>query len=93
VLDILRASHIKPWKISNNEERLDPANGLLLSANFDALFDAGLVTFDDSGHMLVSKLISTSERERLGLPRDLVREPDRDEKGYLAEHRRSKFQP
>ena len=69
VLDILRASHIKPWKSSNNEERLDPANGLLLSANFDALFDAGLVTFDDSGHMLVSKLISTSERKRPDYPR------------------------
>jgi HNH endonuclease len=93
VLDILRASHIKPWKISNNEERLDPANGILLSANLDALFDAGLVTFEDSGRMLISKLISTTERKRLGLPRDLVRVPDRNEKGYLAEHRRSKFQP
>jgi hypothetical protein len=93
LLDILRASHIKPWKISNNEERLDPANGILLSANLDALFDAGLVTFEDSGHMLVSELISATERKRLGLPRDLVRAPYRDEKGYLAEHRRSKFQP
>ena len=39
VLQILRASHMKPWRESTNFERLDPANGLLLTANFDALFD------------------------------------------------------
>jgi HNH endonuclease len=38
---------MKPWKTSNN--RQSPANGLLLSANFDALFDAGLVTLMRAG--------------------------------------------
>jgi predicted restriction endonuclease len=41
--DILRASHIKPWRDSNTDERLDPANGLLLTANLDALFDRYLI--------------------------------------------------
>jgi hypothetical protein len=88
---VLKASHIKPWRSCSDEERLDPANGLLLVANIDALFDSGLITFDDNGRMLVSNLVSTTERKRLGLPRSLVRAPDRREKQYLGQHRRSKF--
>jgi hypothetical protein len=51
--DILRASHIKPWRCSNNDERLNPANGLLLTANLDALFDRHLISFDIDGRMTV----------------------------------------
>ena len=29
-IEVLRASHIKPWRSSSNSERLDPYNGLLL---------------------------------------------------------------
>lgn len=42
---LLIASHIKPWRISDNKERLSSENGLLLSANLDKLFDSGLITF------------------------------------------------
>lgn len=52
--DVLRASHIKPWRDSTNEERLDPRNGLALAATWDALFDAGLITFDEAGSALIS---------------------------------------
>ena len=38
VTELLRASHIKPWRDSNNIERLDPYNGLLLSPAYDAAF-------------------------------------------------------
>jgi predicted restriction endonuclease len=51
---LLRASHIKPWRMSDNSERLDPENGLLLVANLDAAFDAGLLSFTDTGRMLFS---------------------------------------
>jgi predicted restriction endonuclease len=91
VPELLRASHMKPWRISSNRERLDPANGILLSANVDALFDAGLVTFDARGKMIVSSLLPPDECRRLGLQRELVRRPDRTERTYLAEHRRSRF--
>ncbi|WP_245431366.1 HNH endonuclease signature motif containing protein, partial [Rhodoplanes roseus] len=37
VEDVLRASHIKPWRDASDQERLDPRNGLLLSATLDAL--------------------------------------------------------
>jgi len=47
---LLRASHIKPWNACDTDfERLDVHNGLLLSALWDAAFDAGLVTFSDDG--------------------------------------------
>lgn len=48
--ELLRASHIKPWaKCDSDAERLDVHNGLLLSALWDAAFDAGLVTFEEDG--------------------------------------------
>lgn len=50
----LRASHIKPWSASNNEEKLDGYNGLLLSPHVDHLFDRGFISFKDTGEILVS---------------------------------------
>jgi len=51
----LRASHIKPWAASNNDEKLDGFNGLLLSPHVDHLFDRGFISFKDSGEILVSR--------------------------------------
>ena len=52
---LLRASHIVPWaECATDAERLDVHNGLLLSALWDAAFDAGLVSFADDGAVLVS---------------------------------------
>lgn len=56
---LLRASHIVPWsECESDAQRLDVHNGLLLSALWDAAFDAGLVSFDDDGHPLCSPLLS-----------------------------------
>lgn len=44
----LIASHIKPWSKSNNEERLDGNNGLLLAPHIDRLFDKGYLTFENA---------------------------------------------
>ena len=46
---LLRASHIKPWKVADLKERLSLYNGLLLSPALDACFDAGYISFDDQG--------------------------------------------
>ena len=51
----LRASHIKPWKDSNDSEKIDGNNGLLLSPHVDHLFDRGFITFQNSGDLIVSK--------------------------------------
>lgn len=51
----LRASHIKPWKDSNDAEKIDGSNGLLLSPHVDHLFDRGYISFADNGDLIVSK--------------------------------------
>jgi hypothetical protein len=82
----LRASHCKPWRESNNEERLDPNNGLPLVATLDALFDAGLIAFDGNGEMHVSGVLTAADRGMLGLPLSLRRRPKPVQAAYLAHH-------
>ena len=87
-LEVIRASHIKPWRLSTNEERLDPGNGLPLVATLDALFDAGLITFASGGEMLVSERLPAEERDKLQLHAcRLRRHPAAPTAAYLAEHR------
>ncbi len=69
--EVLRASHVKPWVNSTARERLDSNNGLLLSANLDALFDKGLITFVNNGQMQISSRLSPQHRAALGLPQPL----------------------
>lgn len=66
--DVLVASHIKPWRSSNNVERLDPKNGILLAAHVDALFDKGYISFTDSGEVLYSPNFSKADIEKFNIP-------------------------
>jgi len=50
----LIASHIKPWRKSDPQERLDGENGLMLAPHIDKLFDNGWVSFTDGGDLLVT---------------------------------------
>ena len=52
---VLIASHIKPYRECDVSEQFDIENGLLLSKNFDSLFDLGYITFDDKGQIICSK--------------------------------------
>lgn len=61
VRQVLRASHIKPWRHCDNQERLDADNGLLLIANIDALFDSGLISFDENGYLIHSDALTQEE--------------------------------
>ena len=65
--NLLIASHIKPWAVSSNAERLSSENGLLLSANYDRLFDCGLISFDDSRKIIVSRYVDEANKKRLHL--------------------------
>lgn len=88
ISQVLIASHIKPWAVSNNEERLSVDNGLLLSATFDKLFDSGLITFKKDGTILISNLISKDNIEKLHLKEgqvyDIKYNPGMDD--YLNYH-------
>ena len=54
---MLIASHIKPWRDSDNQERLDTFNGLLLTPNLDKAFDNGFISFDATGNILISEVL------------------------------------
>jgi hypothetical protein len=91
-LRLLRASHIKPWKSSNNQERLDPFNGLLLSPNLDAAFDKGLISFEDSGRIKISRLLRASDKKALGISTSLcLRRFSFRHSPYLKHHRENIF--
>ena len=64
---VLVASHIKPWVVCSNKERIDVNNGLLLSATYDRLFDSGLITFNFEGKLKISSLVSQDNAEKLGI--------------------------
>lgn len=92
LLPVLVASHIKPWMVSSNEERLDPANGLMLVGTLDRLFDTGLITFEDSGAMRISPLVPESDYPALGLiPNLRLRNVPEASLPYLAVHRADFF--
>jgi hypothetical protein len=65
---LLRASHIVPWaECESDTLRLDVHNGLLLSALWDAAFDAGLISFADDGTVLRSPNLTAEAAAALNL--------------------------
>ncbi|MBU2115941.1 MAG: HNH endonuclease [Gammaproteobacteria bacterium] len=82
---MLVASHIKPWRSSNNSERLDPNNGLLLLANLDKAFDRGFISFEDNGQIIIStqlerpQVLGISQQMRLAVREQNIK--------YLQYHR------
>ncbi len=92
VQPLLIASHIKPWSKCNNEERLDPFNGLMLAPNIDALFDSGLITFETDGTIKISPKIDLENQKRLGISPDMKLKIRPKSKKYFEYHRNHVFQ-
>ncbi len=90
-LVMLKASHIKPWKDSDNNERLDKFNGFLLSANLDAAFDAGLISFEDTGEIIISSTFTEANSFSIH-PEMTLKQVFEENKPYLAYHRKNVFQ-
>lgn len=90
----LLASHIKPWRDSNNQERLDGENGLLLTPSIDHLFDRGFISFENDGKLLISPVAYEPALQRMGVP---TNEPinvgsfTAEQKRHLDFHRDSVF--
>lgn len=88
VESLLRASHIKPWRDSNHEERMDPFNGLLLCVNYDAAFDAGLISFHEDGGVLLSRDFSPNEAAKCGILSQMgIQSLSSAHQVYLEHHR------
>lgn len=92
--EILRASHAKPWaECESDAERLDVFNGLLLTANIDALFDQGLISFSDNGTVIISNRLQGELLNKL-LPegdKTSLRKISEGHKKYLEWHRTRVF--
>ena len=86
--EAIRASHIKAWRDSSNEERLDPYNGIPLLATLDALFDRGLISFEASGKMVISPKLTSADRKLLNIQEvSLIKVPHTATLEYLSHHR------
>jgi hypothetical protein len=90
--NVLRASHIKPWRFSTNSERVDPYNGLLLLPQYDQLFDKGLISFDEKGRLIRSRAIEGIEPKKLGIDvNDRLRALSKQHSAFLDYHRAEVF--
>jgi putative restriction endonuclease len=94
VPELLRASHIKPWAACDTDaERLDVYNGILLAPNLDAAFDAGLVSVEDDGVILVSDRLDGAARSILCLDQPIsMRGLTERHRAYLPWHRQHVFE-
>jgi predicted restriction endonuclease len=82
---MLLASHIKPWAQSDNAERLDPYNGLLLVPNLDKAFDLNYVTFSERGKIMISEMLG--DYEALGINTKMIVPLHERHQDYMAYHR------
>ena len=87
ITPLLIASHIVPWSQSNDEEKLDVNNGILLSPNFDALFDRHLISFENDGSILISDKLTQEDREALGVVESIKISVSEGMISYLERHR------
>ena len=86
--DLLIASHIKPWREADNQQRLDVFNGLLLLPNYDKLFDKGYISFDDNGRIIYSRYIDDTDKHLLKMDDSVhLIKIDDAHKPYLQYHR------
>ena len=95
---LLLASHIVPWS-KDKANRLNPSNGLCLSALHDRAFDRGLITLADDFTVIVSRQLLANDNELVrsaiavlhGRPIEL---PERFRPGneFIARHRTEIFE-
>jgi hypothetical protein len=88
---LLVAGHIRSWA-SDSENRMNPRNGICLNRLHDRAFEAGMIAIAEDGHILYSKRLAESDREKLSnmsptgnfsAPKRFAPDPQ-----FLLEHRR-----
>lgn len=93
--EVLEACHIKPWSCSDitAEERLSVDNTLILCAHLHRLFDAGFISFDNSGLLLISDELSVDCRKKIALDGEvkLSAPPSPRQQKFLEYHRNTIF--
>jgi putative restriction endonuclease len=64
---LLVASHIKPWVLSDDKEKVDSKNGFIFTPTYERLFNRGFITFEDDKTLVVSPWVSPMNQNRLGI--------------------------
>lgn len=83
------ASHIKRFADSSLKEKYDINNGLLLTANADALFDKYMITVSEEKELVFSKFLDDDLKRVLNLMEIVMPDVLNEERmGYMKEHRR-----
>ena len=90
-VNLLVASHIKPWSVANSGERVDYNNGFLFCPNHDSLFDKGFISFDNEGKILISNYLKKEDIEILNLNENIKIKLSEGNKKYLEYHRKFIF--
>lgn len=87
-LDVLIASHILPWASSDDNQRLDVHNGILLSPTYDALFDRHLISFENTGKIILSDSIEAQAFKKIGVTgQEKINNLSNYNFDYLEKHR------
>jgi hypothetical protein len=88
----LIASHIKPWRYSDDQEKIDGENGLLLAHHIDHLFDRGFISFAENGDLMVSNRVNPRVLEAWNInPKTNVGGFTAKQNEYLHFHRERVF--
>jgi len=88
---LLIASHIKPWKVSDDQEKVSVHNGLLLCPNHDKLFDIGMISFKDNGEIIISNKLCDSDIEQFQINHKMSINVDPEMRLFLQYHREKIF--
>jgi len=94
---LLIASHIVPWS-KDRHNRLNPRNGLCLSALHDKAFDRGLISLDDDFRVMLSTELEQRDEPFVreffhSLAGQTITLPERfmPDRGFLQRHRQEVF--
>ena len=87
--EFLIASHIKPWRDCDHLERLDGANGLLLSPHVDKLFDRHWISFDRDGRLIWKHEAAGDALHCWGITSaNVIRPFSKEQEMFFEQHRR-----
>lgn len=88
----LRASHIKPWRDSDDAERLNGFNGLLLSPHVDHLYDQGYISFSVDRRLLIVPELRVELLQKWAIDETVnVGEFNQEQQAFLEHHRVNVF--
>lgn len=90
---LLIASHIKPWVKSDDDEKIDPKNGFMLTPTYDLLFDRGFISFTNDKKLIVSPWLSKMTCSKLNIApeKQYPMLPTNGREEYLEFHRTNIF--